>query len=263
MRLWILSDLHMEQCHWSLPSDMAGGADIAVLAGDVHTPLTRSIEWLAAQRDTGAFHGMEIVMVAGNHEFYHAEMRTERSWAAALARQHGIHYLDRSSVVLGGVRFVGCTLWTDYKLYGDAARAMAVAGRSLNDHALIEVGRRTFSPQHALEEHRADCRWLREVMAEPFDGPTVVVTHHGVSLQSVDPKYADDLLTPAFSSHLDDLVADSGAVLWVHGHTHDSFDYAIGTTRVLCNPKGYGPGRSSARHENSAFDPRLVVTLTP
>ena len=262
MRIWTMSDLHMEMSTWTLPEVAARvAADVLVLAGDVHAPLRRSLAWIAVQRDEGPLAGLEIVMVAGNHEFYGAEIVGERAAGAALARDLGIHYLDRSSVIIDGVRFLGCTLWTDYSLYKTPITAQDIAGRSLSDHRLIEKDARKFLPGDALAEHKLDRAWLERALAEPFDGATVVVTHHCVSQRSVHARWQGDPLTPAFSSNLDALVERSGAALWVHGHTHDSFDYRIGNTRVVCNPKGYGPRRAGGLSENKEFDARLVIDV--
>ena len=262
MRIWTMSDLHMEMSTWTLP-DVASrvAADVLVLAGDVHAPLRRSLAWLAVQRDEGPLAGLEIVMVAGNHEFYGAEIVGERAAGAALARELGIHYLDRSSVIIDGVRFLGCTLWTDYALDKTPIMAQLVAGRSLSDHRLIEKGARKFLPGDALAEHKLDRAWLERALAEPFDDATVVVTHHCVSQRSVHARWQGDPLTPAFSSNLDSLVERSGAALWVHGHTHESCDYLAGGTRVVCNPKGYGPRLRGGQFENTSFDPGLVVEI--
>lgn len=106
-----------------------------------------------------------------------------------------------------------------------------------------------------FERHR---RWLEGRLAEPFDGETVVVTHFAPSVRSVAPRFAGSPLNACFVSDLERLVAASGAALWVHGHTHDSFDYRIGDTRVLANPRGYVRGGVS---ENLAFDPGLTVVI--
>lgn len=159
------------------------------------------------------------------------------------------------------MRFLGCTLWTDYALYGDAADAMAAAARGINDHRLIRRQGARFSPADALDRHVTEKIWLAGALARQHDGPTVVVTHHCVSQKSVHPKWGRTPISAVFSSNLDDLVAGSGAALWVHGHTHDSFDYSLVGTRVICNPKGYGPSCGGGIPENAAFDPRLVVEV--
>jgi predicted phosphodiesterase len=250
---------------WQPPTDMAGKADVVVLAGDVYNPLVASVGWIRDHRKPGgAFEGMEVVLVPGNHEFYHQDVD-----AQALAARHvidivgGIHLLDCGEAVIAGVRFLGATLWTDYALYGDAADAMDVAARGLNDHRLISRQGRRFSPADALDRHVSEKIWIAGALARKHDGPTVVVTHHCVSKRSVHPKWKFNPLNAAFASHLDEFVEMSGAALWVHGHTHDSHDYQIGRTRVICNPKGYGPSVFGRVPENAAFDERLVVEVSP
>ena len=252
MRLWILSDLHLEQSSWQ-PS-FGVEADAVVLAGDLHNPLCRSIEWIARQRDTGAFKNMEVVLIPGNHEFYHVDIDDALAEGRRLAQGVGIHLLDGDQAIIGGVRFLGCTLWTDYCLSGDQRLGMITAELGLNDHRCIRKGNGTFMPRDALARHLEGKAWLERELAKPHDGKTVVVTHHCVSRRSVHDRWRNDVISAAFSSNLDALVGSSNADLWVHGHTHDSFDYQIGRTRVVCNPRGYGS-------ENQFFDPKLVVEI--
>lgn len=96
--------------------------------------------------------------------------------------------------------------------------------------------------------------WLDGQFSEQFDGPTVVVTHHAPHPGSVHPGFTNDLLTPSFVSDLSSEIERWQPDLWVHGHVHDSFDYRVGRTRVLCNPRGCGD-------ENRDFNPGLVVEV--
>ncbi len=261
MRLWILSDLHVEQSIWDLPRPFPD-FDVLIAAGDIHDPASDGVRWLAERIDR------PVVYVMGNHEWYtHREKFTvadEAARARALAEEAGIHLLMDEAIVIDGVRFLGASLWTDYDLYGTRAASMAEASQMMNDHRLIypdtESGR--LSPRRALEWHEASTRWLAEQLTpDAFDGPTVVVTHHLPHPNSIAAQYAHDSLNPAFCSDLSWLVEGSGAALWVHGHTHSSFDYVAGGTRVVCNPKGYGPVRFGGRIENLEFDPMKVVEI--
>jgi Icc-related predicted phosphoesterase len=131
-------------------------------------------------------------------------------------------------------------------MYGSQMAAMGHATHWLNDHRLIRTEDGAppgttvrFMPDNALKRHKREIAWLEARMAEPFDGPTVVVTHHSPSPQSVPDRFLDDPLSPAFSSNLEWLIKRYQLAAWIHGHTHDSFDYKIGKTRVVCNPAGY------------------------
>ena len=167
-----------------------------------------------------------------------------------------IHLLEREGVEIGGLTFLGCTLWTDYCYGGvrEQARAMHWASQRLNDHRLITNGQRIWSPQDCLEEHEASRAWLAAQLVRDRTRTKVVVTHHAPSSGSVQPSYRDDLLTAAFASNLDELVGK--AALWVHGHMHAPADYRLGGCRVVANPRGY-----VGIKEDRAFNPALVVDV--
>lgn len=256
-RLLVLSDLHLELSNWDFP-DRFPPHDVAIFAGDVDVPLRNSVRKLARTMQYGALAGSQVVLVPGNHEFYRVDMPGELAAARAEAREMGVYLLDGDELVLGDLRILGATLWTDYALYDDAKSAMKAAARSMNDHRLIGYGEDVFRPTDALAIHTRQRAWLEERLSRPHPR-TVVVTHHGPTFSSVHPKYAGDALNPAFSSDLEDLILRYRPLLWIHGHTHSTMDYVIGSTRVLCNPKGYGPRDAGGVPENAAFDEALVV----
>lgn len=252
MLIHILSDLHNEFTPFEPPPT---DASVVVLAGDIDRH-THGLEW-ARQ----VFGGRRIVYVRGNHEIYGAHLHGLAVEMRKRARELGIDYLDNDEAVIGGVRFLGTTLWTDFELFGpeNTSTALRAAKGCMNDFALIRYGSTgRFLPEQSVILHRAARAWLEKKLAEPFDGPTVVVSHHCPSFASVAPQYQNDLLSAAFASCLDALVEK--ADLWVHGHTHTSFDYELGRCRVLCNPRGYTyPG--SPQPENPWFKPDLVAEV--
>lgn len=261
LRIGVMSDLHIEfdrrigrrwqdqglpESHPAFGPDLramkAARPDIVLLAGDIdaHDPM-------AYAEQTAGYIGVPTVFVAGNHDFYRTAFPQRldelRHRDAEISM---VHFLENSTVTLSvgdeRLRVLGCTLWTDYELHGLAwaVEAMRLAKDWLNDHRHIFINSSAeFLPKDALEVHRRSLGWLEAQLREPFDGPTVVVTHHMPSGGSVPRRFRDDLLSAAFASNLDGLVNRSGAALWVHGHTHDSFDYHVGDTRILCNPRGY------------------------
>jgi len=250
MKLSILSDLHLE-CSQFEAIDV--GADIIVLAGDIWKG-ARGIGWA---RET--FKGKEIVYVPGNHEFYGAQRAEVLAAMRVAARECGVHLLDNDEVVIAGVRFLGATLWTDFALHGAESKpwAMNEGSRYLNDFRVIQEGLAGhFSPAHSIVLHEAALGWLTAKLEESFAGKTVVVTHHLPSMLSVAERYKDSLLSACFASNLDHLLGKMD--LWVHGHTHDNFDYVEKGTRVICNPRGYVNYGSA---ENYDFDPKRVVEI--
>ncbi len=247
MKIRILSDLHTEFAPFDPP---VTDADVVVLAGDVG-PGTRGLDWARA-----AFGDTPVVYVAGNHEFYRHAIPKLTGELAREAAGSTIHFLENAEVVVAGVRFLGCTLWTDFDLFGDRIHSAAAAQASMTDFRLIRVapGFRRFGPGDARTIHLRSVRWLHERLLVPFAGPTVVVTHHAPSTRSCAPSRRDDPLNPAYASDLEWMM-DGSADLWIHGHTHFCVDYRIGGTRVVSNQRGY-PGEHIA-----GFDPAMVLDL--
>ena len=263
MRLAVFSDLHIEQRMPYVMPKVLPPFDVAVAAGDIDGSCRNAVEALAGMP---ALRDSPIVYVCGNHEHYRKVFQDNIADGIEAALGTNVHLLHRGEVVIHRVRFVGATLWTDYDLDGDAGYAMALANRYMNDHAIIEYRREDgtidlFSPADALAEHRKDLAFIRKTLATPHAGPTVVFTHHLPSRRSIAPQFASSSLNPSFASDLDHLIQDYQPDLWIHGHTHHLCDYMIGMTRVLCNPKGYGPANGQVLHENRKFDPRLIVQI--
>ncbi len=255
MRLQIFSDLHVDVAP-PRPITVAPDIDAIVVAGDVCEGAEQAFAWLRRIVPMQ----VPIVMVLGNHEFYRRCWPEEVALAQAQAPLYGVHLLEDAVVALGGARFIGATLGTDYAIFGEhtVPHAMDVANRGLNDHRRIawaKQPRRRFRPQEALALHRRSRSVIAAELAKPFDGSTVVVTHHAPHPRSLHSRYRNDLLSAAYVSDLTALIEAGQPDLWVHGHVHQSFDYRIGTTRVVCNPNGYGTT------ENGAFDPALVVEI--
>ncbi len=261
-RLLVLSDLHLEHRPvWSLLEQFPL-FDVAVVAGDVDGSPERAVHRLATAPGLA---GRPIVYVPGNHEYYHGGLKERLAAGRAACAGTSVRLLDRHTVEIAGVRFVGATLWTDYKLFGDPAVAMAACQNGINDHRLIQAGppgaRRLFRPEDAAAIHAGDRAYIEAELARPIAGPTVVVTHHAPHPGSVAPRYVRDLATPAFVSDLEATILRGRPALWVHGHVHHACNYRVGATRVLANPKGYGPKRRGDAPENAAFDPALIVEV--
>jgi Icc-related predicted phosphoesterase len=257
MRIWIFSDLHSY-----IPPALTApeGVDVIVVAGDTCEGGARMVDVLDT-RFGGS--GAHIVTVLGNHEFYHGCVDRERREARKRGDELGVTVLDNRVVEIDdAVRFVGCTLWTDYMLYAGGSEGhqrayMRAAALGLNDHRLVqlsELSSARFRPEHARALHLEARAFLEMVLATPFGGPTVVVTHHCPHPRSVPDVFVGDKLTPAFCSDLSNIIERFQPAMWIHGHTHSSFDYMVGRTRVICNPKGYGA-------ENPEFKWDLVVEI--
>jgi len=253
MKIQIFSDLHLD-VHPIKPITIMAGVDLVIVAGDTCEGVLRAFEQL---RRIVPLH-IPIVMVLGNHEYYRRFVPDELALARSHANSFNIRVLESDTVLLG-VRFVGSTLWTDYRIFGEANQAsvMNACATGMNDHRLIGWQKKPwlrFRPQEAALLHHQSRTYLERILATPFDGPTVAVSHHAVHWQSVHPRFRSDPATAAFVSDLSALIERYQPSLWVHGHVHNSSDYRLGETRVLCNPHGYGT-------ENPDFNGALVVEV--
>jgi Icc-related predicted phosphoesterase len=252
VKIQIFSDLHADVAQ-PRPISVAPDVDAVVVAGDVCEGAENGF---ARLRPIVPMH-IPIIRVMGNHEYYRRHMASELAAARLAAPLYGVHLLENDVVSIGDVRFIGCSLWTDYALYGDPERAMNAAAFGLTDHRQINWSKRPwrrFRPLEAWRLHLQSRTFIETTLAIPFDGPTVVVTHHAPHPRSVHSRYQSELLNAAYASDLTAVIDAGRPALWVHGHVHHSFDYCVGTTRVVCNPNGYGT-------ENNNFDPALVVEV--
>jgi predicted phosphodiesterase len=259
MRLLILSDLHHElwKNHAPRIDPSLNQADVVILAGDINTG-THAVEW-AAQ----AFSKIPVLYVHGNHEAYGKNLEdVQYDIETASALTENVHFLNCGEYRIGNVRFLGATLWTDFRLFGDDDRqaAMRAAEAVMVDYKRIRLASKNYRKLRAADTaqfHAMQRSWLTQKLAEPFNGKTVVITHMAPSMRSVAEQYATDPVSAAFASRLNDLA--SQADVWVHGHMHDSFDYQIGKCRVICNPCGYMTRGGGI--ENARFDPNFIVEL--
>ena len=164
----------------------------------------------------------------------------------------------------GGVRFLGCTLWSDYRLYESPQQreqGLEQAGTMVRAFSRIRVAPDfydKFTPAIAQLLFDDAVAWLEQQFAVPHDGPTVVVTHFAPARGSIAAQFAGSPLNACFVSDLEPQIRRWQPALWLHGHVHDSFDYRIGNTRVVANPRGYAP---NGVIENKAFNPSLVVEV--
>lgn len=253
MKLNILSDLHLSCGALEIPQT---DADVVILAGDIARP-PEAIAWASG-------FDRPVLYVAGNHEFYGGSLAGTVDELRRLCAGTRIQLLDSDETIIGGVRFLGTTLWTDFLLFAQdeqRAQAMQQAQEFMRDFKKIQFGDRPgqlFTPDDCAALCQAQARWLAHRLAQPHDGPTVVITHHAPARQSIHPRFAGSLLNACFVSDLERLAGAGHPQLWVHGHTHDSFDYDLKGTRVVCNPRGYA---SAGLNENPLFDSSFLVEI--
>jgi predicted phosphohydrolase len=250
VRLHILSDLHLEFAPFTPPRVEA---DVVLLVGDTNLGCT-GIDFA-----TQAFAGRPVLYVAGNHEYYGGSLPALTEQMREHAGGTNVRFLENDVVVLNNVRFVGCTLWTDFELHGPerADEARRAARASLNDYHQIHDSTtgRELEPDDTAALHAHSREWLLRTLRTSFGGPTVVITHHGPSIRTCAPQYHHEPLAAAFTSDLTDLMGQERVALWVFGHTHYCTDFSVRGTRVVSNQRGY-PGEPTG-----GFDPGLVLRV--
>jgi len=233
-------------------TNLAGTADLVVLAGDIGRMRSRrDVSTLRYAEQAAAYLRCPAVVVPGNHEYYRGSFDDERE-ALLAARVAGVTVLDRGEAHYargpGSLRILGATLWTDYAVLGNPEQGMREAGQAIEDHRLItRRGGSPFLPQDALAEHRLSRAWLARKLAEPNDGPTLVVTHHVPHSAARNPFHGTTSLSPAFDSDCDDLIAAAAraqVAAWIFGHHHWSHEVYVGGVRLVSAQPGY-PGEQT------------------
>ena len=281
MNIQLLSDLHLES-HPHFTAQPAPGADVLVLAGDIGSyqdgsllsslniadfGLARFSPLPVAQG--GAGWPTPVFFIPGNHEYDGLDFDEAHSRLRETCKRLGIVWLERECIVMLGVRFIGCTLWTDFDALtsdptlhgqvtvGEQLKVREKAFRAANYYLKKNHSTQNSEPMLAAalrEEGLKSQAWLRQALAVAFDGPTVVVTHFAPSLRSADPRYGLVPGTAGFCNALDDLLLS--AQLWLHGHLHCPADYVANGCRVVANPLGY-----ARKGEQLAFKPSSLILI--
>ena len=250
MRLHILSDIHLERAPFTAPDV---DADLVVLAGDI-APGTAGVRWARSWLDQ-----RPALYVAGNHEFYGHSFTELPDQLKASAAGSGVEVMENDLSVVAGVRFLGCSLWSDFAFAGPELRehSMAICERMVNDYRQIRVAdpEQRLRAQDTLDRHLASRAWLTQRLREPHDGPTVVITHHAPIVRAPPDNPLLAAIGGAFASDLTELMGAAAVDLWIFGHIHRTVDLDVKGTRVISNQRGY------PLEPVSGFDPELVVDL--
>lgn len=242
MKVKIYSDLHLE---FESFDPVSTDADLVILAGDIHIK-GRGVEW------ANRMFGCPVLYVCGNHEFYkgHFELTLIKMKESALPH---VHVLNNEAFVFNQTRFLCATAWTDYSLDGDIVAAKKEAWSCMNDFVAIRTGSgfRRLRPDDLAFESRKTHAWLSENLDVPFEGRTVVVTHHAPTPTALSHRLGGHL-DAAYANDWFDLVRKTD--VWVYGHTHIATDFIENGCRLISNPRGY-PG------EETGFNADFIVEI--
>jgi len=290
MKIAICSDIHLEFGAISLEN--TENAEVLILSGDICVAkeiLDRDPYETRFDDKSSRIHLFfqeccarfkHVVYISGNHEHYHGDFaETFKIFRERLGYLINLHILDKESVLINNIMFIGGTLWTDmnkedpitlshmkgmmndFRTIKNSNRMVSRKvmkykkdenGQYVSEikngvNVMIEEGFKfeesisTFSPEDAVEDHKKMLGYLKVMLEGKHDQKFVVVGHHAPTKLSTHPRYADELImNGGYSSDLSEFILDHPQIkLWTHGHTHEEFDYLIGTTRIVCNPRGY------------------------
>jgi predicted phosphodiesterase len=278
MKLYVTSDIHLE--FGDCVIENTDNVDVLILSGDImiaqdmHDHSEESLRAGIVTESLGARQAQavrfrefltrcsdnfpHVIYVAGNHEFYNGK------WPAGIdylreecAKFPNVYFMENDSKTIDGYTFIGSTLWTDMNR-GDPITLYHIAGM-MNDYRIIrnsDHGFRRLTPEDTALRHRTSLGYIQTIIEGRFDEKFVVVGHMAPSKLSTHPRYADDtMMNGAYSSSLDDFIIDHPQIkLWTHGHTHEDFDYMVGSTRIVCNPRGY----INYEERANTWQPKLV-----
>jgi len=293
MKIKLVSDLHLEFSDINIQNDQ--DYDVLILGGDiciaqdlhdhmelpsynmygVIPDLSRKQERVQRFRDffkRCSFQFPHVIYIMGNHEFYHGKFYAAIDYMRdECAKYPNVHMLEQDMVIINDrnketgevtdVVFVGGTLWTDMNRRDPLT--MSAMKDMMNDFRIVRNEKREYAAMSALDvaiRHDKTLGYIKHVVQEHKDKKCVVVGHHAPSFKSVSEQYASQtLMNGGYASELSEFIMDHPQIkLWTHGHMHQPFDYVIGETRVVCNPRGY---ENDGYSENSGWNPDILLEI--
>lgn len=284
MKITPVSDLHLE--FGDLELENTQDADLLILGGDIliaqdlhdHRPVVSDVEQaiisktsnlgtrqLIAMRFRNFLKRVSdrfphVIYIAGNHEFYHGKYPDAYDYIRnEVANINNLYFLEQEYKRIDDVIFIGGTLWTDMNRRDPLT--ISACADMMNDYRTIRMPSKGYAklrPEVTIRQHNETVNYIKRILADNPNEKTVVVGHHAPTKLSCKPKYEKDhLLNGAYSSDLSEIMLNNPQIkLWTHGHTHDCFDYTIGTCRVVCNPRGY-----VGYEDDPGFNPNLVIEV--
>lgn len=258
MRVAICSDIHLEFGNIELKNE--DQSDVLILSGDIFVAGDRDLKMNVSNHVDQFFDNVSkqykhVVYVMGNHEHYHGDFALTKDIIKQVIKHDNIHFLDKETVTIEDTIFYGATMWTNMNKE-DPQTIYAIKGM-MNDYNHIKNSGKSVSfkdkdgnfhtrpgrliPEDTVDDHKEAITLLKKALEENKGKKFVVVGHHAPSTRSIHPRYGNDyIVNGAYASDLTDIMLDNeNIVLWTHGHTHHQYDYMVGKTRVVCNPRGY------------------------
>lgn len=274
MKIHLISDIHLEFGDLPIKND---GADVLIMAGDICVvkdlkDYKDNCEIVGKRSQVAAYvrqffnhvckEYKNVVYIMGNHEHYNGNYDESSNIIKEelCSNLANLHFLDKQVVELNGHLFIGSTLWTDFN--NRCHLSIFDCKQRMNDYRIIRVASekyRALQPEDTYKDHKESLKFIVDTVKLNPDKPVVVVGHHAPSHKSVKPRYKhDNNINGAYRSNLEWVMEEYPHIkLWVHGHTHDNFDYFVNKTRIVCNPRGY-VNYERGSHEEDPYFPKLI-----
>lgn len=249
MKIQILSDLHLE--FGSSSALNFDQADVVILAGDTHLGV-KGIEWVKKY-----IPNKKVIYLLGNHEYYKGSYPKTLNKILNAAIDSNISVLENSFVDIENVRFHGCTLWTDFSIFGDPMQYGMICQEKMNDYKQIKRDP-SYSKMRTIDIygiHQRSKSWLEQSLKDAKQLQNIVITHHAPSILSVPDIYKNDPVTAAYASNLEDFILEHQPKYWIHGHIHTPCRYHIGKTEIICNPHGY------INEKDEGFNSEFIIEI--
>lgn len=259
MKIRILSDIHND-VNYKYPFRLADVDKFTIVAGDISGSVNDTIKWVNDNMRNG-------IIIGGNHSGYSESKKSlqeiDRELADYYKLSDNVSYLQNAYKIIDDIVFIGATLWTDFKLYGENFQIwdMQNAIKYMNDYKYNHYENdemiRLLRPEDTLNMFNKSFEFIKNTVEKFKDKKIIVITHHAPSIKSIHSKYLNGYANACYASNLEQFILDNPNIkLWVHGHVHNNFDYMIGDTRVICNPRGY-----EMYQENFEFNSDLEVEV--
>lgn len=248
MKIQVISDLHQEFGHTDLSFD---NADIVILAGDVNLG-TKGVDWIKTK-----IPDKPVLYVLGNHEYYKGSYPKTLNKIKEAANGSNVIVLEDDFADIGGIRFHGTTLWTDFSIFGDPMQYGMICQSVMNDYKKIKRDP-SYSKMRTIDIfkiHQLSKMWLKESLGNSKELKNIVITHHAPSIRSVPEHFKSDPVTSAYASDLEDFIVEHQPLYWIHGHIHTPCRYTIGKTEIICNPHGY------IDEKYNGYDKELIIEI--
>ncbi|RKT01635.1 metallophosphoesterase [Chryseobacterium defluvii] len=248
MKIQVISDLHQEFGHTDLSFN---NADVVVLAGDVNLG-TKGVDWIKTK-----IPDKPVLYVLGNHEYYKGSYPKTLNKIKEAANGSNVIVLEDDFADIGGIRFHGTTLWTDFSIFGDPMQYGMICQSVMNDYKKIKRDP-SYSKMRTIDIfkiHQLSKMWLKESLGNSKELKNIVITHHAPSIRSVPEHFKSDPVTSAYASDLEDFIVEHQPLYWIHGHIHTPCRYTIGKTEIICNPHGY------IDEKYNGYDKELIIEI--